>query len=326
VSRGERIGLSVAAFGVGITVVSTALGLANVDMSAVILWLIGGFGGVLMFGGVVGAVVSWRQRDKTPDHQVSDSAPPTPVYGPPSSFPPGYIQMPPEPQRVIHSWDALSAQPVQKHQEEKRKVHDPRIVAGEVYSKYLTVGGRKIVDGEEGEWPTIRLYAIPFRNVAETGDSASTASDVVATVETFAKDGAFLDRAHGRWRELSHVAMEVNPSSASLPMPGVERAGKVTLAPDGQEHLLDVLAQDNTYLPRTRPSEGCWLVREPIAHSWFLASKSRLGAGSYQLKITLRGRNIPGGISFDYAVVIAPDPADNHEAEIRVTFKLIESP
>lgn len=68
-------------------------------------------------------------------------------------------------------------------------------------------------------------------------------------------------------------------------------------------------------------------MREPIAHSWFLASgESPLGAGSYQLKITLRGRNIPGGISFDYAFVIAPDPADSHEAEIGVTFKLIESP
>ncbi len=73
-------------------------------------------------------------------------------------------------------------------------VHHPRIVAGEVNSKYSTVGGPKIVDGEERQWPTIRLYAIPFRNVAETGDSASTASDVVATVETFAEDGAFLDR------------------------------------------------------------------------------------------------------------------------------------
>lgn len=114
----------------------------------------------------------------------------------------------------------------------------PRIVAGEVNSKYSTVGGPKTVDKAERQWPTIRLYAIPFRNVAETGDSASTASDVVATAKTFAEDGAFLDRAHGRWRELSSVAMELNASSALLPAAGVERAGKITLAPTARSTCL----------------------------------------------------------------------------------------
>jgi len=63
VSRGEKIGLGVAVFGVGVTVAATALSLGGVDMSGAILWAMGGLGIVLMLGGGIGAVVSWRARD-----------------------------------------------------------------------------------------------------------------------------------------------------------------------------------------------------------------------------------------------------------------------
>lgn len=69
-SRGEKISLGVAAFGVGVTVVTTALGLADVDMSAAVLWLMGGVGVVLMFGGAVGALMSWRQQSPPEHHPV----------------------------------------------------------------------------------------------------------------------------------------------------------------------------------------------------------------------------------------------------------------
>lgn len=97
-SRGEKIGLSVAAFGLGVTVVIGALQLASVQVSAAGLWAMGGLGVALVLGGATGAILSWRQRDRTPDWEQS----PAPA-GPPSSFPPGNIQLPPEPQRVIHS-------------------------------------------------------------------------------------------------------------------------------------------------------------------------------------------------------------------------------
>lgn len=90
-SRGERIGLSVAAFGIGVTVVSTALGIADVEMSAAALWAMGGLGVVLMLGGVVGALVSWRQRDGTPDE---------PSLQLPIALEPGIFKLSPEPQQA----------------------------------------------------------------------------------------------------------------------------------------------------------------------------------------------------------------------------------
>ena len=63
-SRGEKISLAAAVFGVGLAIASTALSVAGVDMSGAALWLMGGFGLVLMLGGLAGGVVSWRARDR----------------------------------------------------------------------------------------------------------------------------------------------------------------------------------------------------------------------------------------------------------------------
>ena len=63
-SRGEKTSLAAAVFGVGLAIASTALSVAGVDMSGAALWLMGGFGLVLMLGGLAGGVVSWRARDR----------------------------------------------------------------------------------------------------------------------------------------------------------------------------------------------------------------------------------------------------------------------
>lgn len=61
-SRGERIGLFFAAIGGGFTLGSTALGLSDIRVSGVVLWLMGGFGVLLMLGGAAGVIMSWHER------------------------------------------------------------------------------------------------------------------------------------------------------------------------------------------------------------------------------------------------------------------------
>lgn len=65
-SRAEKIGLGGTVFGIGVTVVTAALSLADVDMSAVLLWVMGGLGALLMVGGLVTATVGWRARHGDP--------------------------------------------------------------------------------------------------------------------------------------------------------------------------------------------------------------------------------------------------------------------
>ena len=72
-SRAEKIGLGGTVFGIGVTVVTAALSLADVDMSAVLLWVMGAVGVVLTLGGLIGGIVSWRAR--THDHGGEDVGP-----------------------------------------------------------------------------------------------------------------------------------------------------------------------------------------------------------------------------------------------------------
>jgi hypothetical protein len=66
VSRAEKIGLGGTAFGIGVTIGSAVLTFAGVDMSAALLWLMGGLGVAFMVGGAVTAIKGWRARDREP--------------------------------------------------------------------------------------------------------------------------------------------------------------------------------------------------------------------------------------------------------------------
>jgi hypothetical protein len=186
----------------------------------------------------------------------------------------------------------------------------PRILAGEPDDKLIEGIGTRHIDRKE-KWVSYRLVAIPFANVARRGHPSSIATNVVATIKVLNEKGAVLDRAHGRWRELVSPGQ---PQEAP-PTVGVEQERSITMAPDGRRHFLDVIAQDYTYLPRTQPSEGCLLVRDPLSAIWLPVH--RLEPGTYRLDIALRGNNVQGQVMFSYDLLVPGDPADPRETEER---------
>jgi hypothetical protein len=197
--------------------------------------------------------------------------------------------------------------------ERLRRMRWPQIVAHDPGSPLIRhVGSHRDEYGQEKAVAYLFL-AIPFSNEAEPRtESAAIAADVIATIEAFDSDGTLIDRSHGSWREL-----EARVTPDAPPSPGVERAKPLTLAPDGRHHLLEVIAQDRTHLPRLRPSAGCMLVRSPPEYTFFAALGHEMKPGGrYRIEVVLRAASLDGGrVAFSYDLLVPDDPDSPVEPE-----------
>jgi hypothetical protein len=154
------------------------------------------------------------------------------------------------------------------------------------------------------------FVAIPFSNVSESGDACAVMDGVSGTVCLYDESGVELDRSYGRWREIARPYLNAgaHPRVEGMDAP----AGRITLAPDTQEHLFDVLAWE-AWGSRASGNR-CALVRDPLAQMFGAAhttpptARCWLGEGRFSVEVTLRGTNVDGGVTFRYELRVDAVP------------------
>lgn len=167
-------------------------------------------------------------------------------------------------------------------------------------------------DGVQGDL-SFRFTTLVFANNA----SDSQVISATATVEVVDARGRQVARSHGRWR--AHEWSRSAPPSMLID--GAPPAA-VSMAPDGAQHRLDVLASATFHpgglMAQREPNvwQGVYLVRQPRSAT-LLAGP--IPPGQYKMSATLRSEGMPPAV-FRYRLRVPfPDGRlnDLHDPNLR---------